>query len=263
MSNVMRSGNPVLSQGLGSAPALGQWYGAATMSVSGTAIKTLVLLGLVLLTGGYSFFRTLEAVRGSGGDIVESLQQVQLLAVGGMVGGLVTCLVMFFAPSTSPVAAPVYALCKGLALGLISGLAESRFQGIVAQAVLLSLAVLGLMLFLYTNGTLRATPALTKGIMVATLAVFAVYMATMIMGFFGMRIPYIHESGPIGIGFSLFVVGLAAFNFILDFDSIEQGAQAGAPKYMEWYCGFGLLVTLLWLYVEILRLLMKLNSNRD
>jgi len=175
MSNVMRSGNPVLSQGLGSAPALGQWSGAATMSVSGTAIKTLVLLGLVLLTGGYSFFRTLEAVRGSGGDIVESLQQVQLLAVGGMVGGLVTCLVMFFAPSTSPVAAPVYALCKGLALGLISGLAESRFQGIVAQAVLLSLAVLGLMLFLYTNGTLRATPALTKGIMVATLAVFAVF----------------------------------------------------------------------------------------
>ena len=150
-----------------------------------------------------------------------------------------------------------------MALGLISGLAEARFQGIVAQAVLLSLAVLGLMLFLYTNGTLRATPALTKGIMVATLAVFAVYMATMVMGFFGMRIPYIHESGPIGIGFSLFVVGLAAFNFILDFDSIEQGAQAGAPKYMEWYCGFGLLVTLLWLYVEILRLLMKLNSSRD
>ena len=111
--------------------------------------------------------------------------------------------------------------------------------------------------------TLRATPALTKGIFVATLAVFAVYMATMVMGFFGMRIPYIHESGPIGIGFSLFVVGLAAFNFILDFDSIEQGAQAGAPKYMEWYCGFGLLVTLLWLYVEVLRLLMKLNSSRD
>lgn len=263
MSEAMRSGNPVLVQGLGSAPALGQWSGAATMSVSGTAIKTLVLLGLVLLTGGYSFFRTLDAVRGSGGDIVESLQQVQLLAVGGMLGGLVTCLVMFSAPSTSPVAAPVYALCKGLFLGLFSGLAEFRFQGIVAQAVLLSLAVLGLMLFLYTNGTLRATPALTKGIMVATLAIFAVYMATMIMGFFGMRIPYIHESGPIGIGFSLFVVGLAAFNFILDFDSIEQGAQAGAPKYMEWYCGFGLLVTLLWLYVEILRLLMKFNSNRN
>ena len=263
MNDTMRSGNPVLAQGLHSAPALGQWSGAATMSVSGTALKTLILLGLVLLTGGCSFFQTLDALRGSGGDIGETLQRVSMLAMVGMVGGLVTCFAMYFVPSWSPVAAPVYALCKGLALGLISGLAEARFQGIVAQAVLLSLAVLGLMLFLYTNGTLRATPALTKGIMVATLAVFAVYMATMVMGLFGMRIPYIHESGPIGIGFSLFVVGLAAFNFILDFDSIEQGAQAGAPKYMEWYCGFGLLVTLLWLYVEILRLLMKINSSRD
>jgi uncharacterized YccA/Bax inhibitor family protein len=248
MNDTMRSGNPVLAQGLHSAPALGQWSGAATMSVSGTALKTLILLGLVLR---------------SGGDIGETLQRVSMLAMVGMVGGLVTCFAMYFVPSWSPVAAPVYALCKGLALGLISGLAEARFQGIVAQAVLLSLAVLGLMLFLYTNGTLRATPALTKGIMVATLAVFAVYMTTMVMGLFGMRIPYIHESGPIGIGFSLFVVGLATFNFILDFDFIEQGAQAGAPKYMEWYCGFGLLVTLLWLYVEILRLLMKINSSRD
>ena len=164
MNDAMRSGNPVLAQGLNSAPALGQWSGAATMSVSGTALKTLILLGLVLLTGGYSFFQTLDALRGSGGDIGETLQRVSMLAMVGMVGGLVTCLAMFFVPSWSPVAAPVYALCKGLALGLISGLAEARFQGIVAQAVLLSLAVLGLMLFLYTNGTLRATPALTKGI---------------------------------------------------------------------------------------------------
>lgn len=263
MNTTMRTGNPVLAQGLNSIAAAGHWSGAASMTISGTALKTLVLLGLVLLTGGYSFTQTLDALRGSGGDIPETLQRVSMLAMVGVVGGLVTCLAMFFVPSWSPVAAPAYALCKGLALGLISGIAEARFQGIVAQAVLLSLAVLGLMLFLYTNGTLRATPALTKGIMVATLAVFAVYMATLLMGLFGMHVPYIHETGPIGIGFSLFVVGLAAFNFIIDFDSIEQGAQAGAPRYMEWYCGFGLLVTLLWLYVEILRLLIKLNSSRD
>lgn len=262
MSDVIRSGNPVLSQGLNSAPSLGQWSNAAVMSVSGTAVKTMILLGLVLLTGSYSFYQTLESFRNTG-DVFAGLQQVQVLAGVGLICAFVSCLVMCFAPSWSPVLAPVYALGKGLALGLISGLAETRFQGIVAQAVLLSISVLGLMLFLYANGTLRATPALTKGILVCTFAVFVVYLVTMVMNLFNMQMPYIHGNGPIGIGFSLLVVGLAAFNFILDFDAIEQGAQNGAPKYMEWYCGFGLLVTLLWLYVEILRLLMKLNSSRD
>lgn len=263
MSDVIRSGNPVLSQGLNSAPSLGQWSNAAVMSVSGTAVKTMILLGLVLLTGGYSFYQTMEAFQSTGGDVVASLQQVQVLAGVGLTSASVSCLVMCFAPSWSPVLAPVYALGKGLALGLISGLAETRFHGIVAQAVLLSLSVLGLMLFLYANGTLRTTPALTKGILVCTFAVFVVYLVSFVMNLFGMQMPYIHGNGTIGIGFSLLVVGLAAFNFILDFDAIEQGAQNGAPKYMEWYCGFGLLVTLLWLYVEILRLLMKLNSSRD
>jgi uncharacterized YccA/Bax inhibitor family protein len=262
MSDVIRSGNPVLSQGLNSAPSLGQWSNAAVMSVSGTAVKTMILLGLVLLTGGYSFYQTLEAFRNTG-DVFAGLQQVQVLAGVGLISAFVSCLVMCYAPSWSPVLAPVYALGKGLALGLISGLAETRFHGIVAQAVLLSISVLGLMLFLYANGTLRATPALTKGILVCTFAVFVVYLVTMVMNLFGMQMPYIHGNGPIGIAFSLFVVGLAAFNFIIDFDAIQQGAENGAPKYMEWYCGFGLLVTLLWLYVEILRLLMKLNSSRD
>ncbi|HOX23945.1 MAG TPA: Bax inhibitor-1/YccA family protein, partial [Elusimicrobiales bacterium] len=137
------------------------------------------------------------------------------------------------------------------------------YPGIVTQAVMGTFAVMLTMLGAYRAGWLKATPLFTRIIALATMGIFLVYLAGMIMSMFGKSMSFLYSSGPIGIGFSLFVCGLAAFNFIIDFDMIERGAQAGAPKYMEWYGAFGLLVTLIWLYIEILRLLAKLQSRRD
>jgi len=179
----------------------------------------------------------------------------------GIIGGLIACLVGTFKPTTAPVAGPLYALLEGLALGAISQVIELRYPGIVANALLLTFGVLGLMLVLYTTRTIRVTDRLVKGVVVATGAVFLVYMADMILNFFGFAVPYIHQSGPIGIGISLVIVGIAAFNLLIDFAVIEEGVGNGSPRYMEWYCAMALMVTLVWLYLEILRLLSKLRGK--
>ncbi len=170
-------------------------------------------------------------------------------------------LVTAFKREWAPVTTPIYALLEGLFLGGLSLLYEQQFPGIVMNAVGLTFGTLAALLLAYRSGLIKATENFKLGIFAATGGIALLYLVSMGLGFFGIRIPLIHGSGVIGIGFSLFVVGIAALNLVLDFDFIERGAESGAPKYMEWYGAFGLLVTLIWLYIEILRLLAKLQSR--
>lgn len=189
------------------------------------------------------------------------VQNVGLWMMVGFLGGLVVALITFFKPTLAPITTPIYAALEGLALGAISALVEMRFPGIVIQAVALTFGTLFCLLMAYRSGLIRATENFKLGVVAATGGIFMIYMVSWVLSFFGTSVPFIHESGIIGILFSLGVVVIAALNLVLDFDFIEQGAERGAPKYMEWYAAFGLLVTLVWLYIEILHLLMKLQSR--
>jgi len=180
---------------------------------------------------------------------------------GGLIGGFVIALVTIFKKTWAPFTVPIYAILEGLFLGGISRVFEDRFPGIASQAIFLTLGILGALLLAYKSKIIKPTENFKLGIAAATGGIFLIYMINIIMGFFGSGIPMIHESGMIGIGFSVFVVIIASLNLVLDFDFIEQGVERGAPKYMEWYGAFGLLVTLIWLYLEILRLLAKLQSR--
>ena len=179
----------------------------------------------------------------------------------GLLVGLGIALLTIFRPRLSPVTAPLYALVEGLVVGAISAVYNVQFDGIVLQAVMLTGAVFAIMLGLYTSRRVRVTDRMRKVVVVATLAVMAVYGVTLLLRLFGSDVPMIHESGPIGILFSLAVVGIASFNLLLDFHLIERGVLNGAPKWMEWYGAFALLLTLVWLYLELLRLLSKLRSR--
>ena len=159
------------------------------------------------------------------------------------------------------ITAPLYAVAEGLVLGAISAAFEAQFEGIVLQAVALTIGVFATMLVLYATGRIRVTARLRTGIIAATGAVCLVYFVSILFSIFGSSVPYIHSSGPIGIGFSLLVVGIAAMNLTLDFDFIERAEQAGAPRHLEWFAALGLVVTLVWLYLEILRLLAKLRER--
>ncbi len=239
----METSNPLLKRegAFGSA-----WAGTEPMSLQGVINKTGILL--LLCMGSAAFGWTHPELRGP-------------LMLVGLLGGLVACLVGTFKPSTSPIAAPIYAVLEGLAIGCISQVIEHRYPGIVLNAMLLTFGVLALMLVLYTTRTIVVTDRLVKGVLVATGAVLLVYVVDMVMGLFGTRVPFLHESGWVGITISLVIVGIAAFNLLVDFAAIESGVQRGSPRFMEWYCGMALLVTLVWLYLEILRLLAKLRGR--
>jgi uncharacterized YccA/Bax inhibitor family protein len=173
-------------------------------------------------------------------------------------------MITMFKPTVAPWTAPLYAALEGVLLGAISQVIEQRYKGgIAVQAVSLTCGVLFIMLFMYATRIIRVTDKLRMGIVVATSALCLFYLVAMVLSFFHVGVPLLFSSSIYGIGFSLFVVGLAAFNLLLDFDFIEKASQTSAPKYMEWYGAFGLMVTLVWLYLEILRLLMKLASQRD
>jgi uncharacterized YccA/Bax inhibitor family protein len=226
---------------------------AEAMTVNGTVGKTALLLLLALMGAGWvwkMFFTT-----GNPAAVMPWM-------IGGLVGGLVFAMVTIFKREWAGVTAPLYALLEGLFLGGVSAFFEARFPGIVIQSVGLTFGTLIALLAAYRSGIIRATENFKLGVAAATGGIFVVYLVSMVMGFFGIRMPFIHDSGIIGIGFSLFVVVVAALNLVLDFDFIEHGAERGAPKYMEWYAAFGLIVTLVWLYLEILRLLAKLQSRR-
>jgi len=170
--------------------------------------------------------------------------------------------VTIFKPAWAPVTSPIYAALEGLALGALSAIFEARYPGIVIQAVGLTFGTLVALLVVYRSGLIPVTENFKLGVVAATGGIAFVYLIGFVMSFFGASIPLIHGSSAIGIAFSLLVVGVAALNLVLDFDFIEQGAERRVPKYMEWYAAFGLLVTLVWLYLELLRLLAKLQDRR-
>jgi uncharacterized YccA/Bax inhibitor family protein len=246
-----RSGNPALSPQ--AFERVEHLTGAEAMTLEGTANKAGLLLLLILLTSGWTwslFFRT-----GNPAAVMPYLW-------GGLIGGLVVALVTVFKKHLAMYTSPAYALLQGLFIGSLSAIFEARYPGIVLHAVALTFGTLLAMLTIYRARLIPVTQNFKMGIAAATGGIMLLYLATLALGFFGVRVPYIHESGLIGIGFSVFVVTLAALNLILDFDLIENGVRAGAPKYMEWYGAFALMVTLIWLYIEILRLLAKLRSRR-
>lgn len=252
---MLKSSNPALR---GDALSGAGTYGAtATMTLVGTAHKTLMLLSLVFIAAAFVWGRIVT----SGEPGTFNPQPAMPWMWGGMIGGLVLALVTIFNPKVAPFTAPIYALCEGLFLGAISCLYAQQYQGLVLQAVILTFGVFFVMLALYGTRVIQPTQKLAAFLGAAMGAILLLYLATIVLGMFGTTIPYIHGSGPIGIGFSLFVVGIAALCLIMDFGMIEAGAAAGAPKRMEWYAAFSLLVTLVWLYLEILRLLAKLQSR--
>ena len=226
-------------------------FPAQAMTIQGTVLKTAILVVILLATAAYTWS---QAVAGA-------TAVAYGLLIAGSIGGFIVALVTIFNPKASPFTAPLYAALEGLVLGAISAVFETIYPGIVIQTLGLSIGVLVVMLFLYGTGIIRATEKFKIGVIAATGAICLVYLVSMVVSLFGSRVPFIHESGPIGIGFSLVVVVIAALNLILDFDFIEQGVNQQAPKYMEWYGGFSLLVTLIWMYLEILRLLAKLKGN--
>jgi uncharacterized YccA/Bax inhibitor family protein len=257
----MRSGNPTLGASTFEGATVTRAPGVPAMTINGTVNKTGLSLLILMATATWTWSL---ATSGSG-PMVEAQPNpaaVMPWVMVGVIGGFIVALVTTFKKEWAPVGAPAYAALEGLALGGISALTEARYPGIVSQAVFLTFGTLGALLMAYRSGVIKVTDNLRLGIVAATGGIFLVYLVGWILSFFGTGIPMIHDSGMVGIGFSLVVVGIAAMNLVLDFDFIERGAEVGAPKYMEWYGAFGLMVTLVWLYLEILRLLSKLQERR-
>ena len=253
---MLRSGNPALKDTTFLDASSGSVVarGGDAMTLNGTVHKTGLLLFLAVLTAAFAWNSVQIGPAGVSANF-------SLYLWGGMIGGFAFALATIFKPTWAPVTAPLYALFEGLFLGAVSAMYDARFNGIVLQAVMLTGGTLFALLMAYRSGLVRATENFKLGVTAATGGIALIYLATIVLGLFGIQVPYLHESGLIGIGFSLFVVVIAALNLVLDFDFIENGVEHGAPKHMEWYGAFGLMVTLVWLYIEFLRLLSKLQSR--
>jgi uncharacterized YccA/Bax inhibitor family protein len=246
----------------GQAPGgpVGPVGGSDTMRVSGALTASAVLLAILVVAGWFGWQAVTVTVTGQQPDGTD-ITQVSLapwLWVSWLVG-LGLAIVTIFKPKLARITAPLYAVAQGLMVGAISHAFEADFDGIVLQAIGLTIGVFVMMLVLYATGTVKVTPRLRLMIFAATGAIAIVYLVNLVMSFFGASVPMIHDAGPVGIGFSLLVVGIAASNLLLDFDFIDRGAAMGAPRYMEWFAAFGLMITLVWLYLEMLRLLSKLR----
>lgn len=243
----LRSGNPAL--GADTFTRVAPVSESEAMTIGGTVNKTALALLILVVAASFVWSRGADASLG--------------VWIGlGAIGGFILAIATVFKPAWAPATTPAYAAAEGLALGGISVAFEAAYPGIVSQAVFLTFGTLGALLVAYRSGVIRATENFKLGVVAATGGIALLYFVSFILGFFGIGIPLIHSSGTVGILFSLFVVVIAALNLVLDFDFIEQGAARRAPKYMEWYGAFGLLVTLVWLYLEILRLLAKLQERR-
>ncbi|GAC1429439.1 MAG: Bax inhibitor-1/YccA family protein [Acidobacteriaceae bacterium] len=252
---LMKTSNPALNDKT-FRPA-GSLYGGYSgaierMTLSGTVNKTGVLLVLAASSACWTWYRFLNS---------HDVASVGPLMMLGLFGGLIAAMVTIFKPTAAPITAPLYALLEGLALGGISATFELRYPGIPMQAVGLTMGTLAVMLLAYRSGLIKVNDKMRLGIVAATGGIAVFYLLEMVLGFFGMHFNAINGSGPIGIGFSLVIVAVAALNLVLDFDFIEKGVQFGAPKYMEWYGAFSIMVTLVWLYLEMLRLLSKVQRR--
>ncbi len=245
----MRTANPALSDSTFTASTNPT---AVKMTIQGTVNKSLALIVLVIGTA----WMTWQSAYPDGWSI-DSAPVIPSWYIPAILGALVVSIVIIFKKEWAPFLAPVYAILEGAALGALSAIFEQRFPGIVLQAVLCTFGTFIALLFAYKTRLIRATENFKLGVIAATGGIAIVYMIDMILMFFGHRVPLIHENGPIGIAVSVGITAVAALNLVLDFDFIENGAERGAPKFMEWYAAFGLVLTLIWLYLEILRLLSK------
>ncbi len=245
----MRSSNPVMTGKI--YEKAGNAATGSAMTINGTINKIGLMLVLVIAAASYTWNMVMGDDPGRAGT----------MAIIGGIGGFVMALVTIFSPKSSSYTAPVYAILEGMFLGAISAVINERYPGVAFQAVLLTSGTLFTMLFLYRSGRIRATPKFRRGVMMATGAVFFAYMISWLMSLFGMSMGFMHSSGPLGIVINLVIIGVAAMNLILDFDFIEKGSRMGAPKYMEWYGAFGLMVTLIWLYIEFLRLFSRIAGR--
>ena len=249
MADLMRTSNPALNANAFRGEGVG--VGEA-MTLQGTVNKTGALLICVIATAAWTWNVYIHSQNPAA--------VMPLLAIGG-IGGFIFAMVTIFKKTWAPVTAPIYALLEGLVLGGISAIYDVKFHGIAIQAVSLTFGTLLVLLLAYRSGLIPVTQKFRLGVVAATGGIALFYLATIILGFFGIHFTTINGAGPIGIAFSVFVVVVAALNLVLNFDLIESGVAAGAPKYMEWYAAFGLMVTLIWLYLEILNLLAKLRSR--
>jgi uncharacterized YccA/Bax inhibitor family protein len=256
---LMKTSNPALSEN--TFRNVSSQYGtlnggtidaAARMTLNGTINKTGILLLCAVATAAWTWNSFLQT-----GDL--SVAGPMILV--GAFGGLIVALITSFKKEWSPVTAPIYALLEGLVLGGFSALLNLRYPGIAIQAVGLTFGTLFVLLLAYRSGLIKVTQKFRLGVIAATGGIFLFYMLELLLSFFGINFMTVNDAGPIGIGFSLIVVGIAALNLVLDFDFVEQGVTYGVPKYMEWYAAFGIMVTLVWLYFEILRLLAKMRSR--
>jgi uncharacterized YccA/Bax inhibitor family protein len=252
--SIASSSNPTLSEERFSQYRAASFPGQA-MTLQGAVNKTAILLVISFLSAGYVWKTFFDAPK-------ESIGMVTSLMIFGAIVGFVVAMVTVFKNSWSPITAPLYALLQGLLLGGISALTEAQYPGIAIQAVGLTFAVSVTMLAAYSSGVIKVTERFQLGVIAATGGIAIFYLVSMVLGFFGVQAPLIFDNSWMGIGFSVFVVIIAALNLVLDFDMIRVLSTNGAPKFMEWYAAFGLMVTLVWLYLEILRLLTKLRSSR-
>jgi uncharacterized YccA/Bax inhibitor family protein len=241
-----RSGNPALREDVFTAARTAA--GGGVMTVQGTVNKTALLLVLALATATGAW--VLGTAGGPG---------VAGWAIGAGLVGLGVAIATIVRPQWSPVTAPIYALVEGVVLGVVSMWFEASYPGIAIQAVALTFGVMGVMLVLYRTGVIKVTQRFRSSVIAATLGIAVVYLVALVLGLFGVRVSFLYDASPLGILISLAIVVVAALNLLLDFDLIERGARSGAPAYMEWYAAFGLLVTLVWLYLELLRLLARLR----
>jgi uncharacterized YccA/Bax inhibitor family protein len=253
---LLKTSNPALGektfQGLPGSGYGGAIDAADRMSLNGTVNKTGILLVCAIATAAWTWHLFLQA---------HDPADIALPMIAGVFGGFICAMVTIFKKEWSPVTAPVYALLEGLALGGMSAMLELRYPGIAMEAVSLTFGTLFVLLFAYRSGLIKVTAKFRLGIVAATGGIMVFYLLEMVLGFFNVRFVAINSGSPIGIVFSLVIVAIAALNLVLDFDFIERGVAYGAPKYMEWYGAFGIMVTLIWLYLEILRLLAKTRSR--
>jgi uncharacterized YccA/Bax inhibitor family protein len=258
---MIRTANPALKEDIFEVPAD---YGD-TMTISGTVNKTAVLIAIAFITAFISWNSiqtTAVPAQPGSQQIVTNIEGAgPWLLVGGL-GGFIVAMITVFKRHIAMITGPIYAGLEGLFLGAISKMFNAQYEGIAFQAIILTFGVLACLLIIYKSGLIPVTQNFRLGVAAATGAIFFIYLISFIMNLFGSGIPMIHSSGLLGIGFSVVVIIIASLNLVLDFDFIEKGEERGAPKYMEWYAAFGLMVTLVWLYLEILRLLAKLNSRQ-
>lgn len=258
----MATSNPVLKPSLLSRRGAYAARQTDVMTVAGAVNKTILLSLLLVASAAFSWF--LIFPRGAQIDVAGAGPSSLLfpLLMGGGIGALMVGLVISFKPRWAPGLAPVYSILEGLLLGALSASMEMRYPGIPMQASFLTMGTLLSLLLAYKSGFIQITDRFRAGVVAATGGIMIVYLLSMLLSFFGMPMNFMHDSSPMSLGISAVVLVVAAMNLLLDFDFIEQGAASRAPKYMEWYAGFGLMVTLVWLYIEFLRLLSKLSGRK-